>query len=344
MPIDLPSAIRDALHAEDIDGEQLVHPTLREPERHRPTHRLFLTSAAVAVVAGIAVAVSMLVSGTQGTHRPAGANPLTGVVGYKWRVIGLDDAQGTMSVPASLQREIGFTSDGYVLGDDTVNALQANYHATRDGYSVHDAGGTLAGYAGDDVIRTRVIAAVDAMFLSAVPGARRTASAVVVTVLLHGNSLALRRLGTGLRLERAGVQPKYFANSPSPTATASDFHPTREPQASIARTLWRIAAGAAQANDAVIARAEAVHASSRAHAVAILMGDGVTGDQPVWAIQVQATKQFTCSTCRAPAGSSVHGRYILIIVDAKTLEGLDDGITQKPAGLAKLGTVLQLNP
>lgn len=136
------------------------------------------------------------------------------------------------------------------------------------------------------------------------------------------------------------------ATTQTTTTQTTTTQTTTAQQASdqIERQLWRIAVNAARSNHAQVAHAEAVHASSRAHAVAVTMGDGVAGDHPVWVVQVQTRHQFTCLSCSGPAGSTVRGRYIIIVLDAKTLRGSDDAITRQPANLAKLGRVIRLRP
>jgi hypothetical protein len=73
-------------------------------------------------------------------------------------------------------------------------------------------------------------------------------------------------------------------------------------------------------------------------------GDGVTGDEPVWVIQVKGAAEFTCRTCKGPAGSQApHGRYFVLILDATTFDQTDFGLDDTAANLAQLGPVIALH-
>jgi hypothetical protein len=143
---------------------------------------------------------------------PGSVQSMEGIIGYRWRVTHLVDATGPLPVPSSLRAEIGFTRDGYVLGNDSVNAMQGNYEATDGGYSVRSGGGTFALYGGSDPVRRRTIDAVDAMFIN-----RPT-----VKQSLDGDILTLRTGGITLTLQRAGVQPAFLPGIPSATKTTPD--------------------------------------------------------------------------------------------------------------------------
>jgi hypothetical protein len=219
MATDLEGAIRDALHADGIGAGQLLYPALRVPVRRRPA-RLLAAAGAAAAVAVVAIVATLLVSGHRGPGQ-AGTDPLAGVIGYRWRVIQLADQRGAVSLPKSLDAQIGFTRDGYVLGNDTVNAMQGKYQVTAGGYTVRDGGGTLAGYVGDDPLRTRLINAVDAMFVTVVATGEQTPPPLIVQASLTSGTLTLRRDGTTLTLEQHGRQPDFFAQSPSATPTGA---------------------------------------------------------------------------------------------------------------------------
>ena len=105
--------------------------------------------------------------------------------------------------------------------------------------------------------------------------------------------------------------------------------------------LLKLGLGSARAQGAVAQTITAVR-SHEARAARLLTGDGVSGNEPVWAIQVKATHSFTCRTCTGPAGTSVHGRYLLLIVGASSLEQLDFGVNDHPYPLAELGHVVTL--
>ena len=219
MPNDLEGAIRDALRADDISAEQLTHPTLREPAPRRPV-RLFAAAAAAVVVVAVVAIGTILISGHRGRDQ-AGADPLAGVIGYRWRVTQLSDAHGTASVSTFPDAQIGFTRDGYVLGNDTVNALQGEYQATSGGYLVRHGGGTLVGYVG----KRPAAHPAHQRRRRHVPHHRHLAEQTppppTVEVSRSGGTLTLHHGDTTLTLERHGAQPNFFSPHPSSTPTAA---------------------------------------------------------------------------------------------------------------------------
>jgi hypothetical protein len=73
-------------------------------------------------------------------------------------------------------------------------------------------------------------------------------------------------------------------------------------------------------------------------------GDGVTGEEPVWVIQLKGAAEFVCRTCRGPSGARApKGRYITRILDATTFDQTDFGLDDKVVNLAQLGTVVRLH-
>lgn len=217
---ELERVIRDALHREQITAAELLQPTLRQP-RPRPG-RLFAVVAAAAAVAIVAAVLAVFAARGNRTNNPAAGDSLAGVVGFRWQVTHLVDARGGLDVPASLHAEMGFTRDGYVLGDDSVNTMSVQYTATEDGYSVGPAGSSLVGYAGSPgSVQTRTKDAVDALFFDLSSSVIRNSSPFTVTVTLDDQGvLTLEHADTQLTLARIGPQPD-FAQPASPTATAS---------------------------------------------------------------------------------------------------------------------------
>jgi hypothetical protein len=143
---------------------------------------------------------------------------LTAIIGYRWRVVEVVDSHGALSVPSALEARIGFSRDGYVLGKDTVNALQGNYELTNGDYRVRNGGTTLIAHQYDHD-RERIIAAVDAMFYSVgKPG--ESPPDLIVQARLEREQLSLKRDDITLTLERVGTQPDMLA-PPSPTTTGT---------------------------------------------------------------------------------------------------------------------------
>lgn len=217
MPADLHTEIRDALHADDITARDLRYPNLRSPRPRRP-REVFAIAGAAAVVAVVAVALAVAV-GHRDQHPPAaGRGSLTGVVGYRWQVFRVVDSSGALSVPASLHAQVAFAPNGYVLGNDTVNAIQGKYRVTGAGYTVRNSSTTLVGVGDVSQQRKRTIAGVDAMFSAVVttPSNGRPRP-FEVAVSLRNGTLTLSRAGFTLILHRDGVQPAVPAGHPTPS-------------------------------------------------------------------------------------------------------------------------------
>lgn len=104
--------------------------------------------------------------------------------------------------------------------------------------------------------------------------------------------------------------------------------------------LLRVARQTARTNGAAFASAEAVR-SHREVAVHTLTGDGISGNDPVWVLQIKGTRPFTCRVCSVPPGVKrpPGGRYIIDIVKARTLEMTDFNIQTRPSDLGALGSV-----
>lgn len=183
-----------------VDG---LESTGREsPERspHRQQPRLRFGRAVASGLAVLAVVtVASVIRATNHTGAAAGGrgDARSEVVGNRWRVTHIQDARGMFPVPSTFVVELGFTRDGFVIGSDSVNALQGKVAFKDGGYIVSGGGGTLAGYAGPDLARKRAIAVVDAMFFNR----------PVVAMDVRGDELTLRRNETLLVLRKAGSQP-----------------------------------------------------------------------------------------------------------------------------------------
>ena len=121
---------------------------------------------------------------------------------------------------------------------------------------------------------------------------------------------------------------------PSPTGIALRL-------AQIAQTTAKDTNGASYAGepfktaDAVLTR--------HADAARYLLGVGMSGNEPVYAIQIVGT--FVCTDCpRAPGGGPPHGTVLIDLVDATTFAPAGGGIIDKIHDLSHLGTVIHLLP
>jgi hypothetical protein len=187
-----------------------------EPGRSRSG---LLPVVAAALVIALAVTLTLVFGRSEPNE--AGSSPASAVVGYRWRLTAVADSRGRLSVPAALHPWVGFSTDGTLRGDDTVNSYGGKYRLTEHGYSPTDVAGTLVGGTGGaDSPRGRARAAVDAVLYpvdSGPPGATR-APELDVTASVAGDTLTLRARGVTLTLTRDGTQPND-SSVPSPTPT-----------------------------------------------------------------------------------------------------------------------------
>jgi hypothetical protein len=215
MHTDLPSEIREALHAQEITEDDLRYRELRRTSGRR-FGGFAAAATAVACVAAVAVVVAAVNwpdDDKSGGGTPVAAGPgFADVLGYQWRVTGLTDQQGPLTIADAHGAMIGYTQHGYVVADDSVNSIGAHYRAVDGGYEVSDAATTLVGYAGDDPARVRTIAAVDAMFFT-----QSSDVPQVVQVMLNADSTTLTLVSgaTTLTLARDGEQPELSDMAPA---------------------------------------------------------------------------------------------------------------------------------
>lgn len=235
MPTDLPTAIREALHAAEIGAADLRRPVLRQaPTRASRAPRMVAVAATVAVVVALAVTISVIEAGQpRVNHAAAGPSAaLAGIAGYRWDVTKVQDSHGAFSVPPGRGAYIGFTRSGYVQADDTVNFLSSRYRPQPGGYRVGGVSMTLA-VGSSEPQQRRLIDAVDAMFLP--PAKELTpfppANVVTVAVRVDGDTLTLTsdKAHTTLTLIRAGGQPDATMAKPSSTAPPTPEGTTARP-------------------------------------------------------------------------------------------------------------------
>jgi hypothetical protein len=137
----------------------------------------------------------------------------------------------------------------------------------------------------------------------------------------------------------ASSGPRAFAGS---TASSGASTPAAGDPPTVQR-LWAIANSAAVANGGTVFAADAVE-STHSKAVRVTMGDGVSGDELVWVVQVEGERRFVCNGCsRPPGATSPTGRYLLLVLDARTFDRTDFGIGPTVADLTKLGPVVTLH-
>lgn len=107
--------------------------------------------------------------------------------------------------------------------------------------------------------------------------------------------------------------------------------------------LWHVAERAAQGMNGRIKSAQAVK-SQHAAAVRLTSGAIVSGNRDVWAIQIEGVHEFVCRQCSRPLSARPpSGRFITIVIDAKTFESSDWGLASQSVDLSELGTIFELH-
>jgi hypothetical protein len=169
-------------------------------------------------------------------------------------------------------------------------------------------------------------------------------AAAVVVVLVAVGVPFVRSLGGNGNSAPAPAMRSATVASPAPTS-ASPVHSVV--QDSVGRTISELrerARVAAIGNQDPAATAEAVRTTYRQAERVAFGGDtssSPSGDTSVWVIQLHG--RFVCDECKGPVGSnSPKGTAIVLVLNARTFDGYDFGLSQKPVDLAKLGKVVQL--
>jgi hypothetical protein len=126
-------------------------------------------------------------------------------------------------------------------------------------------------------------------------------------------------------------------------ATASAGRPV--PKSAVSR-LIKIAKRAARLNgDRHPLWATAVLTTHDKALLSATPGDTVSNRRHVAVYLVTIRGRFVCNLCSRPSGAKApRGRYISIVLDAKTFNGMDDGLSPKrpPVAPASLGPVTYL--
>jgi hypothetical protein len=127
------------------------------------------------------------------------------------------------------------------------------------------------------------------------------------------------------------------------TATASGGRPV--PKSAVSR-LIKIAKRAARFNgDKHPLWATAVLTTHEKALLSATPGDTVSNRRHVAVYLVTIRGDFVCNLCSVPPGGKApRGRYISMVLDAKSFRGMDDGISPKapPVSPASLGPVTYL--
>jgi hypothetical protein len=132
-------------------------------------------------------------------------------------------------------------------------------------------------------------------------------------------------------------------SGPSATSSASAGDNAGGNDLGTEQRLWNVAEQAADSMDGPIKSAQAVE-SQHSAAVRLTSDAIVRGNQAVWAIQIEGVHEFVCRDCSYPSGAAPpSGRFLTVIVNAKTFETTDSGIGSVRVDLGKLGAVIDLN-
>lgn len=147
--MNIEQAVREALaaRASEITPDSLRQRLPRGQRRRRPWP--VLVSVAVVTVLLISIITVSFVR-EHPSSPPVGGSSVTSITGRHWRLMRVQDKDGTVDVPASLDASIEFYRDRELLANDSVNAHSGRYQLTDAGYRTGDIAVTLAGYAGHD--------------------------------------------------------------------------------------------------------------------------------------------------------------------------------------------------
>ena len=154
---------------------------------------------------------------------------------------------------------------------------------------------------------------------------------------------ALALGGCASAASKPHLSPSAAVGSSGASSESSAGAPVIGIDATTEQRLWKSAVSAASAQTGTVLLAEAVK-STHATAVRVTSGDGVSGEEPVWVIQVTGAAEFVCRTCSEPMGGQApKGRYLTLVLDATTFDQTDFGLEDKAANLAQLGAVISLH-
>src|SRR5690348_185947 len=199
---DLETAIRDALRSR-ADAVPIRHTTL---ERRRRRRWLPPVLAAALVIALVGITFAFV--GRSDRTTPAGSGG-SAFVGFRWRLVQVDDGQGRLTLPASTKAAVAFGRDGQMNANDTVHGLSAHYRLVASGYETNGVGSTANGVAGGiTVALKRTLAAVGSCFSSPQGGSGKPPAMTPIAASVSGDRLVLHTSDGVLTFVRAGPAPE----------------------------------------------------------------------------------------------------------------------------------------
>ena len=87
--------------------------------------RVIAFAVALALTAGL----SACSSGSGDAHaKPGTDRPLSGIVGLRWRIVGVKHDAASVAIPSSRGGYFALSADGAIAADDTLNACAARFH------------------------------------------------------------------------------------------------------------------------------------------------------------------------------------------------------------------------
>ena len=195
---DLETAIRSALQSRA--DEVVVRHTAMSARRRRWLPPIL---AAALVIALVAITL-VVVRGRDHTTPPASGSG--SFVGFRWRLVQIDDRQGRLALPASTEAAVSFGRDGQMTANDTVHGLSAHYRLVARGYETDGVGSTANGLAGRiSITLKRTLAAVGSCFSSPRGGTGKPPAMKPITASVSGDRLVLHTGYGVLTFVRAGT-------------------------------------------------------------------------------------------------------------------------------------------
>ena len=164
--------------------------------------RVIAFAVALALTAGL----SACSSGSGDAHaKPGTDRPLSGIVGLRWRIVGVKHDAASVAIPSSRGGYFALSADGAIAADDTLNAYAARFTSTTTGFHVTGTTVSGAGYVGHDPVMLALIEGTTAL-------------------TNEGADVTARRAGTELDLSvgsyrSTATQDRSAAAQPSPSPT-----------------------------------------------------------------------------------------------------------------------------
>ncbi|GLY98722.1 hypothetical protein Acsp02_59760 [Actinoplanes sp. NBRC 103695] len=144
-------------------------------------------------------------------------------MGSHWRLTAVADRRGTTAIPATVDAWLELAADGEFLASDDVNTMNGRFTPTSAGFDVSDTITTLAGYDGNDPVRSAAITGIGSMtFVPPAPSSSPSEAPPAHVTFLSANRehLVVQAAGVRLTFTRSGPAGRLTADLPPVTGSA----------------------------------------------------------------------------------------------------------------------------